>query len=622
MLAGLRVCINACCVYVEDCCLLARLLLLSCLLLSSLCCRAAALELREGQGPLRLAGQLEYLIPQQPLDVSDVARATGWRSGQGSALNLGRQAGPVWVRLALFNASQTDDWQLEVDWPVLDRVELRLYDPQRQQWGAPMVAGDHLPLSQWPLPARQPTFPLQLPAQELRWVYLQVQSSESLLLPIQLLSARDRAQQELQQSILLALFFGAMLAILLYNASLYLFTRKPDYIWYNLYLIGVVVYELCLSGFGPFYLWPELGRTGGLIYAGSAIWSFLAATLFIRTFLRIPRYGGWPLWFSNGLLAYWGLALIVVLINPRWLSVMGLNLMALLSCLLGLAIGFSLWRRGNQSAPLFMLAWLSLIVFTFIHVAAIEGLLPVNILTLRIQTLGFFTEFILLSVALADRINRERAARIEAQQALLEERESSLAAQRGINEELDRRVHERTEALQQAREELEEANAELLRLSFTDSLTRLSNRRHVEAQLALLDGGHLSVLMLDIDYFKRINDSYGHPFGDRCIAAVGEVLRDQVRRNGDLAARYGGEEFIVLLRGCPLEAALMIAERIRGQVEHLVLEFEGQPVPLTISLGVAHGRGDQDRIRELIAAADAALYQAKQEGRNRVAVAG
>ncbi len=599
-----------------------RLLILLFCLLTSATCRATILELRDGQVPVRLVEQLEYLIPAQPLAFAEAPLAQGWQKGRGSALNLRRQTGPVWVRLALFNASQVEDWQLEVEWPVLDRVELRLYDPQRRQWGAPMAAGDHLPLAQWPLPARQPTFPLQLPAQELRWVYLQVQSTENLVLPMQLLSARERAQQELEQSILLALFFGAMLAILLYNASLYLFTRQPDYIWYNLYLFGVVLYELSLSGVGALYLWPRLGLPGGLIYAGSAMWSFLAATLFIRAFLRIPRYGGWPLWVSNALLAYWGLALGVVFIDPRWLFAMGINSMALLTCLLGLAIGFSLWRRGNQSAPLFMLAWLSLIVFTFIHVAAIEGLLPVNALTLRIQTLGFFIEFILLSVALADRINRERAARIKAQQALLEERENSLTVQRGINEELDRRVHERTEALQQAREELEEANAELLRLSFTDSLTRLSNRRHVEAQLALLEGGHLSVLMLDIDHFKRINDSYGHPFGDRCIAAVGEVLRDQVRRSGDLAARYGGEEFIVLLRGCPLSAAEVIAERIREAVAQLSLEHEGIPVNLTISVGLAHSGEAGTEVRALIGIADQALYQAKQGGRNRVAVAG
>ena len=578
----------------------------------------AVLVLEQDQPVVRLAQQLEYLIPEQPLQFESAAEASGWQAGHGSALNLRHQAGPVWIRLALRNASQLDGWRLEMEWPTLDRVELRLYDPQRRQWGSPMVAGDHLPLKQWPLAARQPTFPLQLPAQELRWVYLKVQSTESLLLPMQLLTAEALQAKELEQRVILGLFFGAMLAILLYNASLYLFTRQGDYIWYSLYLLGVVVYELSRSGFGILYLWPQLGAAGGLIYSGSSVWSFFSATLFIRSFLRIPHHGGWVSWVVRVLLAYWGLALLLVIVKPAWLTAIGVNYVALLSCLLGLAVGFSLWRQGNRSAGLFMLAWLWLIIFTFIHTAAILGLLPLNALTLRIQTLGFFIEFILLSVALADRINRERATRIEAQQALLDERENSLEVQRGINEELDRRVHERTEALQQARQELEEANAELTRLSFTDSLTRLSNRRHVEAQLALLKGGHLSVLMLDIDHFKGINDSYGHPFGDRCIAAVGEVLRRVVRRSGDLAARYGGEEFIVLLRDCPLDAALMLAERIRAEVELLELEHEGQRVPLTVSLGAAHGRGDQERVRGLIDAADAELYRAKQDGRNCV----
>ncbi|WP_252273715.1 sensor domain-containing diguanylate cyclase [Pseudomonas subflava] len=594
-------------------------------LLGALSCAAAPLQLTDEHPVVRPAPWLEYLLPGTELDFAEAARAEGWRGLGGDSLSLGYQDAPVWVRLPLRNASARDDWRLLVEWPILDRVELRLLDPASGRWGPLLQAGDHLPLSAWPEPGRQPLFPLAVASGEERWVYLRLHSREGIVAPIQLITEDVYRAQEMDQRLVLGLFFGAMLAVLLYNFSLFLFTRHLSYLWYSLYLLGVVVYELSLSGFGVLFLWPELGRPAGLIYAFSALWSFFAATCFVRVFLRIPRYGGWVLWANNLLLGYWSLAMILLFLRPQWLVALGTPVAAILSCLLALATAVSLWRRGNRSALLFGLAWSLLVICTAVHIAALYGALPLNQFTLRSQTLGFFSEFILLSIALADRINRERAARIQAQAALLEEREIGLAAQqqmldvqRGLNEELDRRVRERTHELEQARLDLERANDELTRLSYTDALTQLANRRQVDEQLRLLAGRELAVLMLDIDHFKQINDRFGHPFGDRCIAAVAEVLRQQVRRSGDLAARYGGEEFIVLLRGCTPEAAERIAERIRVEVAALALVHEGETVPLTVSLGLAHGRGDG---RGALGAADQALYEAKQGGRNRVCVA-
>ncbi len=587
---------------------------------------AAALELSEHRSALRLAAHLQYLLPDQELDFPAASQATGWRAVRGSSLNLGRQPGPVWVRMELRNHSTRPDWRLLVEWPILDLIEVRTLDPATGAWSQLLQAGDHLPLSAWPQATRLPTFPLLLPVNESRWVYLRLHSEESLVAPMQLLTADAFDQQELDQRMLLGLFFGAMLAVLLYNASLFLFTGSRSYIWYTLYLLGVVVYELALSGFGILYLWSELGRPAAVIYGGAAIWSFLAATVFVRRFLRIPHYGGWVLWANNLLLGYWLVALALLVLHPQWLHGMGINLVALFSCFLAMATAFSLWRRGNRSAPLFAVAWGFLILCTLVHVAALQGVLPVNPLTLRIQTLGFFAEFILLSVALAERINSERKARILAQVDLISEREARLASQQQLleeqakaNEELERRVLSRTAELQQSTRELAQANAELTRLSNTDALTQLANRRHCDQRLAQQVNEELVVMVIDIDHFKRINDTYGHPFGDRCISAVAEVLRHSARRNGDLAARYGGEEFLLLLSGTSCEAGMCRAEHIRAEVAALELHCRGVPVPLTISLGLAcHDAHGELNMQALIDAADKALYRAKEGGRNQV----
>jgi diguanylate cyclase len=594
--------------------------------LAAFSCHAALVQLQDDMEPLRLGPQLEYLLPQQPLQFVDAQRSRGWQVVNADSLNLGHQEQAVWVRVHLLNIATINDWLLAVDWPILDRADVRLYYPESRSWGAMQSAGDHIPFSSWPRAERQLVFPLSLEKAEEAWLYMRVSSKENLVLPMELFSNEQFQAQEKSLRMLLGMFFGAMLAILLYNASLYLFTKHRSYIWYTLYLLGVITYELSITGIGPLYVWPDLGTPARQIYALSAIWSFFAAAMFIRAFLRLPRYGGWPLWTTNLLAIYWVAALVLVMVEPDWVYWIGVNQVALASCILALVVAVSAWRRGNASAPMFILAWSCLIVCTFVHVAALEGLLPINQMTLRAQTLGFFVEFILLSVALADRLNRERAQRLQAQHSLLEARENALGAQqqmlevqRRTNEELEHRVQERTSALQRTKQDLEQANSELTRISHTDALTQLANRRYCDQQLAHLNDPALAVLMIDIDHFKRINDTYGHPFGDTCIGAVAQVLKQATRRSADLAARYGGEEFVVLLRDSNPKDAFELAEQVRQAVAGITLDAEGVPVQLTVSIGMACNSAEHVLdVQALLSAADRALYVAKQGGRNQV----
>jgi diguanylate cyclase (GGDEF)-like protein len=184
-----------------------------------------------------------------------------------------------------------------------------------------------------------------------------------------------------------------------------------------------------------------------------------------------------------------------------------------------------------------------------------------------------------------------------------------------------------TAALDQTRRQLLETNQQLERLSTLDTLTGLANRRRFDESLgqewrrAARDGVPLSLIFCDIDFFKGYNDSYGHLAGDECLVRVAEVLRSTFNRPGDLAARYGGEEFVLVLADTNEEGAVRLAEKLRTKIEDLAIPHRGSPIGsrLTISLGVATvvptPRGGAE---ELIARADAALYAAKQEGRNRV----
>jgi diguanylate cyclase (GGDEF)-like protein len=183
--------------------------------------------------------------------------------------------------------------------------------------------------------------------------------------------------------------------------------------------------------------------------------------------------------------------------------------------------------------------------------------------------------------------------------------------------------------LEQANMHLQKMNAELERLSTTDALTGIPNRRSFDQQLehewrrALRDGTRLAIVMADVDVFKRFNDTYGHQAGDDCLRQVAQVMSDQLKRSGDMIARYGGEEFIILLPGLDLSHAKQLAEQLRAAVAGLRIPHAHGPTGhVSISLGVASNRPHLNmRVETLIHRADNALYAAKSSGRNRVQVA-
>ncbi len=175
------------------------------------------------------------------------------------------------------------------------------------------------------------------------------------------------------------------------------------------------------------------------------------------------------------------------------------------------------------------------------------------------------------------------------------------------------------------RRQLLSANAELQKLSSTDRLTGLYNRGHWEESLQKEHARHrrydstATLIMLDIDHFKRINDTYGHQAGDKAIQRVADVIRD-MSRDMDVAGRYGGEEFVILLPDTSKEGGRVFAERLRHNVAALKIEHAGEILRLTISLGVADLSVTCDHHEEWIRWADEALYASKEDGRNRVTV--
>lgn len=235
-------------------------------------------------------------------------------------------------------------------------------------------------------------------------------------------------------------------------------------------------------------------------------------------------------------------------------------------------------------------------------------------LSLRTETLrrrigvGFIGTLMILLVVV---IWRWRVARQTSR--LLMEKNTAISAQ--------------DQALRSANVRLTEQTNELFRAATTDQLTSLSNRGRVMQQMIELfdrkkrEGGKLSLVLIDLDRFKPVNDTLGHQFGDRVLIAAAHALRDEMR-DGDPLGRYGGEEFIAALPDASADEALATAERLRLAVARKLSVLEGQALELTASVGLAEmGETKASSLSALIAAADDALYRAKDLGRNRVEIA-
>lgn len=423
------------------------------------------------------------------------------------------------------------------------------------------------------------------------------------------------------------LFFGFLSAMVLTNLVLYFSSRAKTYFWYSLYVA-------CLAGsISAFNKSLHLGwlhhtvTTQVLVVAG-----LIALAQFSRHLLRLDQRQGQlgkvPGIISLASLVAGSLSLVLDNQNKLFLlSAVILASLALLAC-----IGLLLWQKG-RNVQLFTLATSIMFVCTLMAMFDYLGHSPLpGELWLM---LGAILDSSLLTSVVAVDFAQERKEKLEAQQQALERarevqkaQQENLQLQLQTQEDLESMVSERTLELEFALRELEEKNQALEEATTRDALTGVRNRRffdkrmQAEMRRARREQSPLSLLMLDIDHFKKVNDNYGHPAGDEVLKFVANAMKSQLKRPSDSVCRYGGEEFAVLLPNTPIEGASALAENIRSAVEAAEIPTMAGTIQVTLSLGVnTQYIGASLDPTDFIQDTDQALYQAKQNGRNRVAIA-
>ncbi|WP_153067291.1 GGDEF domain-containing protein [Steroidobacter cummioxidans] len=385
---------------------------------------------------------------------------------------------------------------------------------------------------------------------------------------------------------MIALAFGALLAMACSSLLIWLVLSDRLLLLYATLFSLQALYVAYLSGQG--FEWPVLQLGAPVMsytWNVTAALSGAAACLFVREIAELRLYSP-----KVHAIFRWLAITFVVLAFANVAQEIGLgvvvaaigNLVFLGSALFTLVVSFLAWQRNNRAAGWFLIAWGLLEGFTIATAVRLlltdpegaEGLLYYGL------PLSMVAAAVLIALGVADRLRDQRLALSDAEKR-----------------------------------------------AQTDPLTGVLNRRSLVERLeaaclrARARGLPIALLFIDLDHFKEINDTRGHQAGDACLRAVIGPIHAELRQS-DVIGRYGGEEFVVILSSADIAAAGPIAERIRNRVADVRVEGFGPPIQVTCSIGVATSDTLGVWGEHLIARADAAVYDAKRSGRNRVQIAG
>lgn len=412
-----------------------------------------------------------------------------------------------------------------------------------------------------------------------------------------------RATHTNETSVIMFMFGGIFLmsVIALVGA---IATRDKTFLAYSLYAISKIIGWCTILGYTHEFVFTSHFHQRYMSMSGAL--TVFCGIIFARTFLQTSKYTPridkiFIFMMCNALFL-----LLSALFSLTALAVATMTV-ALLFYPMMIVAGYVRWRQGSTDAAVFGLAWCMLVIGIVAQAFRDLGLVEHNLLNYYWPAVASFIEMLGIMVAMGIKVRRLRLQKDRAELQYLEHLERSKA-------ELEQVVQERTRELQKAKLAAEQE-------ARTDHLTGIYNRRSffVEAgkslTLAIRKQQPLSLLMFDLDFFKSINDTYGHDMGDEALRVFSNTIKDNLRET-DVWGRLGGEEFALVLVE-DKQGTLQTAERLRKQIAGIEIQTQAGPLRLTASIGIAY-HSDENNIEALISKADTALYEAKSQGRDQV----
>jgi len=502
------------------------------------------------------------------LDFSAVENSHDFVAVPENGPNFGFSHSAWWVRLNLVNSQPHDrELILRQGYPLIDYVDL--WSPDGHGGWHHVQTGDRRDFGTREFFHRDFLFSIDLPASSERTVYLRFASSGPIDIALKLYEPVSLVGTISEEQLAYGAYFGGFLVLVLYNFFMFLVVRDRAFFYYLLYAISYGLYFSVFNGLSFQFLWPHQPAWGNMsllvLLSSSLIFGMQFTRKFLDTGLNSPRQDR----FAIGLQVLAAVSLLLSFFLPYSVLILPLALLTVVVTVIIMSMGMTCLFRGYRPARYFMIAWGLLLLGVLVYMLKTFGVLPHSMLTQNGFQVGSLCEMVLLSLALASRVN------------------------------------------------------EMQRQSRTDALTKLFNRRFFDERVEFeFERGQrlhspLALLVADIDHFKDFNDRHGHSRGDEVLRAVARQLLEGVRSQ-DVVCRYGGEEFALILPNTNGAQAMRIAESLRQDIEGNGAQGARR---ITISVGVA--ATDDHRLfsaTDLFHAADRALYKAKAQGRNRVEV--
>jgi diguanylate cyclase (GGDEF)-like protein len=533
-----------------------------------------------------------------------------WSSAKGHDLVFSHTHSVYWVRLNIKNSgSEQALWYLKLGYPLLD--EVTFWQSGSGQY-TEIVTGDQHPFASRGVDYRYFLFPITLERNETRTITLRIHSRGALNVPLTIETPEQVISSSNHLTLTHGLFYGAVLILAVFNLLLFFSTGTVHYFYNAFYMASMGMFLFAMGGFANQYLWPQSANFANTSIPLLLAISALSMTLFGRSFLEVEKNTK-----SETILKSLVWICIVFgflsLILPYENTILINTALALIVICCLFLIAIVRWRRGYQPAFWYLLAWLTLLVGGMVYALAAFGYLTDFLARESMMQIAAGGQVILLNYAMVQRWR------------LLNEK--LLTAEHNARTDLEFKVHERTAQLRSTMRELEKANRQLAALSLNDALTGLNNRRYLDRILPELcaethrTGQPFTLILLDADHFKNINDTWGHSFGDTCLQLIAQVLTRHLKRPRDTAIRFGGEEFAMLLPGTDINGGLSVCSAVLDDIATTQLTGpDGATVTITLSAGLAaltHGETPDN----LFGRADDALYRAKNRGRNQAIIA-
>ena len=544
-----------------------------------------------------------------------------WKKINNDVPNFGFDNSNFWFILSLVNSSKIESKRvIAIDYPLLDQIDVYAYSKNKliKQYRS----GDNVAFNNRPIRSRLFGFPIEIPANDELTILLNMKTEGAAQLPIDILEESEFHDNYHKSVILEVIFVGAVLGIAIYNLMLYLSIRESNvsYLYYIGYVLSYCMLHLTFRGIGYQWVWPSYIGVNETIFFICLCSTVIFSLLFSNEFLDLKNERKWLYKLTSLILIIVFVALLSSFSFSYSFKVQFLVVIVILASIIMFYAGITQWVKGSRAAKIYSIAWVVFLVGALLIGLNKFGIIPRTFITEYATQIGTTLVAFLLSLALAERINAAQKKNMELQKM-------SLDIQRKANDELEERVQSRTRDLEKALNELSIANVELNNLRTIDSLTQINNRTffdetiYKEWKRASRSHQTLSLMMIDVDHFKPINDTYGHLAGDEVLKQIAQIISLTVKRPSDTLARYGGEEFSIILPHTEFEGAMALAERIRSVCEQSELIAHNTKLSVTISIGVSsilNFDTSNYEISDLVDFADKALYQSKQKGRNQV----